>query len=75
MATATDMDDEEEHCTTNEETHRLCFPLPPTYCIKKYVESVNNGREPLPPKTVSGTYSVFGDICDVSLLGYTNILI
>ena len=70
MATTTVTEDEEEYCITNEETLHLCFPLPPTHCFRKYVESVNNGREPLPPKTVSGTYSVFGDICDVSILCY-----
>ena len=75
MALASDIAGEEYDCITNEEALQLCFPLPPYHCITKYRESnVDNNTEPIPPKIVTGMYSVFGDIFDVRIFSEASTL-
>ncbi len=47
------------------------FPHPPKLFYKLYTdENVKDGKSPLPPKPIQGTYMMFGAQFDVSLTSY-----
>lgn len=57
----------DEHIqNNNEETLQLSFPVPPSKYFKKYRDAdIKCGTSPLPPKVISGAYSIFGDAFEV----------
>ena len=58
---------DENDGTSIEESVQLSFPLPPMKYYKQYTDvNLKNNTAPAPPKLISGNYSMFGDVFDVS---------
>ena len=65
------MEADEQEQNGSEEPLQLCFPLPPLKYFKRYTEAeVKNNLAPSPPKIISGSYSTFGDMFEVSYIWF-----